>query len=233
MADEIRGAGERPAEWCLWHRRWPCWRVGFVPYPAASSFSLCECLRRRISNGETLLTAARAAATWAAPQLVCSAVIPIRWGAQDGRKGQCAQAIGSQLPSPRLALLPVWQSEQVGKAAAACWRQRYRERLEVERNWRAGRCTWSRLQGHNDYIRCCQQQGGSLASCSGSYLHRDCSIRQACLSSRGPKAAAPHPQEPAGVPVTRPRSSRQAAPLPTSPPLAGCGTLRAARAAST
>lgn len=57
------------------------------------------------------------------------------------------------------------------------WREAYRQRLETEANWRAGRCVWGRLDGHRDYIRCAQLQGGRLATCSGSYMQRDCSIR--------------------------------------------------------
>ncbi|EFN57007.1 hypothetical protein CHLNCDRAFT_143670 [Chlorella variabilis] len=53
----------------------------------------------------------------------------------------------------------------------------YRERAEVESNWRAGRCSWARLEGHRDYVRCAQLQGSLLATCSGSYMQRDCSIR--------------------------------------------------------
>lgn len=70
---------------------------------------------------------------------------------------------------------------QEGEPSAGCGRQRYRERLEVERNWLAGKCTWRQLLGHNDYVRCAQQHGGLLASCSGSHMRQDCSIRRALL----------------------------------------------------
>lgn len=61
--------------------------------------------------------------------------------------------------------------------ASDTWRRAYRERLGAEANWRAGRSGWQRLVGHRDYIRCAQLVDGVLASCSGSYLHKDCSIR--------------------------------------------------------
>jgi hypothetical protein len=48
---------------------------------------------------------------------------------------------------------------------------------EIEAGWRAGRCTFQQLRGHHDYIRCAQLQGTSLATCSGSYMQHDCSIR--------------------------------------------------------
>lgn len=49
----------------------------------------------------------------------------------------------------------------------------------MEDNWRHGRCGWVHLRGHRDYIRCAQlgPDGATLATCSGSYMHRDCSIR--------------------------------------------------------
>lgn len=60
---------------------------------------------------------------------------------------------------------------------SSSWREAYRERAETEANWRLGQCGWRRLEGHKDYIRCAQLVGASLATCSGSYMQRDCSIR--------------------------------------------------------
>lgn len=62
-------------------------------------------------------------------------------------------------------------------ATGDTWRRFYIERSRAEANWRAGRSGWQRLVGHRDYIRCAQLVDGVLASCSGSYLHKDCSIR--------------------------------------------------------
>lgn len=72
---------------------------------------------------------------------------------------------------------PWSQAQGQPSLPAAGGLQGYRERAEVESNWRAGRCSWARLEGHRDYVRCAQLQGSLLATCSGSYMQRDCSIR--------------------------------------------------------
>ncbi|KAL4443052.1 hypothetical protein ABPG77_008543 [Micractinium sp. CCAP 211/92] len=80
------------------------------------------------------------------------------------------------------------EAEPAGSAAdapAGGWQKAYKERAEVEENWRHGRCSWVPLRGHRDYIRCAQlaPDGATLATCSGSYMHRDCSIRLWDVSS--------------------------------------------------
>lgn len=87
--------------------------------------------------------------------------------------------------SPAAPLFPSAQPPPPADAPAGqatAWRAAYRERAAAEDNWRAGRCRWQRLRGHKDYIRCAQLQGSRLATCSGSYLHKDVSIRcGACM----------------------------------------------------
>ena len=53
----------------------------------------------------------------------------------------------------------------------------------MESNWRQGRCSSVELKGHRDYIRCAQLQGSHLATCSGSYMQHDCSIKCDAASS--------------------------------------------------
>lgn len=84
----------------------------------------------------------------------------------------CSQTAPANLQMPGGAAGPA-----AATATGDMWRRAYRERAAAEANWRAGRCGWQRLVGHRDYIRCAQLVDGVLASCSGSYLHKDCSIR--------------------------------------------------------
>lgn len=96
-------------------------------------------------------------------------------------------AAGSRLHNSIQPCLSIWQpllqmpagapDPAAASATVDAWRRAYIERSRAEANWRAGRSGWQRLVGHRDYIRCAQLVDGVLASCSGSYLHKDCSIR--------------------------------------------------------
>ncbi|PSC71497.1 Vegetative incompatibility HET-E-1 [Micractinium conductrix] len=82
---------------------------------------------------------------------------------------------GSNLGCPAACLFP--EASSAPPTPKGGWQQGYRDRTELEGNWAEGRCAWRALRGHRDYIRCAQLAGGVLATCSGSYMHTDCSIR--------------------------------------------------------
>lgn len=87
---------------------------------------------------------------------------------------------GSNLGCPAARLFPeAAPAPPAALPGSEGWRRMYQERTELEDNWGRGQCSWVRLEGHRDYIRCAQLApgGASLATCSGSFMHRDCSIR--------------------------------------------------------
>lgn len=48
---------------------------------------------------------------------------------------------------------------------------------EVERAWISGDSSGRVLTGHSDFIRCAQLEGSTLVTASGSFSHKDCTIR--------------------------------------------------------
>ncbi|KAL4457796.1 hypothetical protein ABPG75_012661 [Micractinium tetrahymenae] len=145
-----------------------------------------DLLRRCLEplDHRSLLAAAGTSREWREAAL-CESLWRSRYAADFARSAG-SRSGSSTLGCPAARLYP--EAEPGASSAGASpggWRQAYKERAEVENNWQRGRCSSVHLRGHRDYIRCAQlgPGGATLATCSGSYMHRDCSIRLWDVSS--------------------------------------------------